>query len=291
MFGSNKTKGEAAGPSARAGKRFAPEGRRALCGLALMAALGLSVSGVIAGAAGRTVTAVSLELPTGAASQQTETKTGDLSDFYKSDSMILLSLPELEAESAFVAGAFSDAPELTNTVDFDDYVSVTSEEEANEMIRQIQARKEREARAKAEREARLAQQQALIQQGGFVRFNRQGIPISQKTANIELDANGVPTHYSYCITGKATAYYGGTRTATGTRPMQGSVAVNPRQIPYGTRMWIVSTDGSIVYGLGVAEDTGGFIYLKTGPTIDVYFNTYEDCVHWGLRNVNIYILD
>ena len=290
MFGFKKRTGETGGSSDPA-NRFAAGKRGALRGLALIAALGLSSTALITGTPQRLADVVSAELPKSAAVSYAPTGSFGLADFYKRDSMILLSLPELEAEAAFVAGVFTRQPILRSEVDFNDYISVVCAEEANAKVRELEERKEREARAKAEREARLAQQQALIRQGGYVRFNRQGIPISQKTANIELDANGVPTHYSRCITGKATAYYGGTRTATGTRPMQGSVAVNPRQIPYGTRMWITSTDGSIVYGLGVAEDTGGFIYLKKGPTIDVYLNTYEDCVGWGLRNVNIYILD
>lgn len=261
-----------------------PEKRAALRGSALMAAVGLCVSALITVTPRWFARAVSVN----AAAQA---DAGGISDFYRKDSLILLSLPELEAEKTFVSDAFAEAPILLQSTEIDDYISVIGAAEANTKVRAINERKEREARAKAQREAMLAQQQALVEQGGFVRFNRQGVPISQKTGFVELDANGVPTHYSRCITGTATAYYGGTSTATGTRPMQGSVAVNPKQIPYGTRMWITSADGSIVYGLGVAEDTGGFIYLSKGPVVDLYFNLYEDCVSWGLRYVNIYILD
>ena len=290
MFGLKNTKRE------RAERPDAPVGgasfelRGAIRGFALMAAMGFSVSALITGTPRWLSAAVSAELPHSAAAS-VETAAGDLSDFYKNDSMVLLSLPELKAEADFVARAFTEAPLLTAAVDFADYVSVVGKEEADQRVREIEERKAREAREKAEREARIAQQQALIRQGGYVRFNRQGIPISQKTGLVPLDANGVPVSYSRCITGRATAYNGGSYTATGTRPMQGSVAVNPRQIPYGTRMWIVSTDGSIVYGLGVAEDTGGFIYWDNGPTIDVYLNSESDCNSWGVRGVNIYILD
>ena len=291
MFGFKKSAPAGTDHSEKPEHRFSFEGRGAMRGFALMAVMGLSVSALIAGTPRWFAAMVSAELPRSAAASYAQTENGGLSDFYKKDSLILLSLPELEAEAAFVESAFAATPILTPPVDFDGYVSVVGAQEANERLREIAERKEREAREKAEREARLAQQQALIQQGGFVRFNRQGIPISQKTDFVPLDASGVPVSYTRCITGRATAYNGGSRTSTGTRPMQGSVAVNPRQIPYGTRMWIVSTDGSIVYGLGVAEDTGGFIYWNNGPTIDVYLNVESDCDIWGVRNVNIYILD
>lgn len=107
---------------------------------------------------------------------------------------------------------------------------------------------------------------------------------------IELDGNGRPLHYKKLITGKATAYCGGGITATGQRAMPGRIAVNPRQIPYGTKMYIVSSDGKYVYGYCVASDTGGF--AKRGSAIaDLYFHSYNECVQFGRRSVEIYILE
>jgi len=126
----------------------------------------------------------------------------------------------------------------------------------------------------------------------YVNLNRNGIPMSQyqMPASLQLDANGIPTSYSYIIEGTGTAYYGGTGTATGTKVCQGVVAVDPREIPYGTEMWITSSDGSIVYGYCRAEDTGGFIYWANGATVDLYMNEYADCCKWGFRGVKIYVL-
>ena len=115
-----------------------------------------------------------------------------------------------------------------------------------------------------------------------------GQPIS-KLGTVELDGNGVPKHYKTVYSGSGTAYTGGTSTATGRKPAVGLVAVDPKKIPYGSRLYIVATDGT-VYGYAIAADTGGFIY--DGRTIvDVYMNSYDDCVQWGRKNVNVYVLE
>lgn len=108
---------------------------------------------------------------------------------------------------------------------------------------------------------------------------------------IELDANGIPVSYAECITGKASAYSTGTATSTGVAARPGYVAVNPNQIPYGTKMYIVSADGKYVYGYAIAADTGGFAYNGSGRIIDLRFNTKDECSDFGVRPVNIYILD
>lgn len=109
-------------------------------------------------------------------------------------------------------------------------------------------------------------------------------------ASLTFDENGVPENYLYYIDGKATAYSGGGLTSTGSTVTPGVVAVDPREIPYGTEMWIVSSDGRYVYGFARAEDTGGFIYWPRGATVDLYMNTESDCDTWGFRGVRIYVL-
>lgn len=107
---------------------------------------------------------------------------------------------------------------------------------------------------------------------------------------IELDANGRPVNYVKKLTGKATAYCKGTTCATGVKVRPGYIAVNPKQIPYGTKMYIVSSDGKYHYGYSIAADTGGF--AKTGSAIaDLYMYSYDDCIQFGRRNIEIYILE
>lgn len=108
-------------------------------------------------------------------------------------------------------------------------------------------------------------------------------------SHVKLNANGVPTKYKKIVDGKAAAYSGGWGTASGRKPMPGHIAVDPKQFPYGTEMWIVSTDGKYVYGYAIAADTGGFVQQKTF-TVDLYMHSYEEACRWGARQVRIYVL-
>lgn len=126
----------------------------------------------------------------------------------------------------------------------------------------------------------------------YVPLNNQKVPMSQYTVpdSVKIGEDGVPEYYSYYIDGIATAYCDVGTTATGTHTYQGTVAVDPREIPYGTEMWITSLDGSYVYGYCRAEDTGGFIYYSNGATVDLFMYSSDECWDWGRTNVRIYIL-
>lgn len=105
------------------------------------------------------------------------------------------------------------------------------------------------------------------------------------------DSNGATVAYSQVLTGSGTAYTApaGAGTATGVRAYHGGVAVNPNIIPYGSKLYIVSTDGSFVYGYATAVDTGGALMAGTA-IVDCYYNTYDECVNFGRRDVNVYVL-
>ena len=111
------------------------------------------------------------------------------------------------------------------------------------------------------------------------------------SAAIELDANGNPVNFKKHITVQATAYtYTGNNCSTGVAPQPGYIAVNPNFIPYGTKMYIKSSDGSYIYGYAVAADTGGFIKSKP-KNVDLFMASKAACVAFGRRNVEIYILE
>lgn len=103
-------------------------------------------------------------------------------------------------------------------------------------------------------------------------------------------SNGETLRFSKAISMTATAYTAGhggvgTRTASGTAVREGVVAVDRRVIPLGTKLYIVA-NGGVVYGHAVAEDTG-----VRGNRIDLYFDTYEECIQFGRRDCMVYILE
>ena len=105
-------------------------------------------------------------------------------------------------------------------------------------------------------------------------------------------ASGATMKFSQARTMKCTAYTAGhdgvgTRTATGTTVHRGTVAVDQRYIPLGTRMFIVTEKGSYVYGMAKAEDTG----MRGDNKLDLYMDSYNECVSFGRRNCKVYILN
>lgn len=77
-------------------------------------------------------------------------------------------------------------------------------------------------------------------------------------------------------------------TYSGTVARVGAIAVDPTVIPLGTRMYIYSNDGEYIYGVATAEDTGSSI---KGNKIDLYFDTFDECWIFGIRDCTVYILD
>ena len=103
--------------------------------------------------------------------------------------------------------------------------------------------------------------------------------------------NGDTLAFSAVKNMTATAYTAGEHgvdsyTATGTHVRTGTVAVDKRVIPLGTKMYIVTSKGSYIYGLSVAEDTG-----VRGNIVDLYMHSYEECINFGRRGVTVYILE
>lgn len=95
--------------------------------------------------------------------------------------------------------------------------------------------------------------------------------------------------YTGVITSSATAYCDKGKTAIGTEARVGAIAVDPRVIPYGTRMFIISEDGEYVYGIATAEDTGSRKHI-IGTRIDLHFDTRAECIQFGNRDCLVFFL-
>ncbi len=105
-------------------------------------------------------------------------------------------------------------------------------------------------------------------------------------------ASGKSLNYSKKLTVTATAYTAssGSRTASGRAAQYGVIAVDPKVIPLGTKLYIESTDDGKTwkYGYCVAGDTGGAI---KGNKIDLYYNSERECVQFGRRSAVVYVLN
>jgi 3D (Asp-Asp-Asp) domain-containing protein len=89
--------------------------------------------------------------------------------------------------------------------------------------------------------------------------------------NIRLTLNVESTAYTYT----------GNKTATGVEPRKGLIAVDPKVIAMGSKVYVEG------YGYAIAADTGGAI---RGNRIDVFFPTLRQCIDWGRKPVHIYVL-
>ena len=105
-----------------------------------------------------------------------------------------------------------------------------------------------------------------------------------------------PTNYSRVEVFTATAYdaspadngqWAG-KTSTGMPLVYGVVAVDPKVIPYGTKMYIESVDGQYKYGYAIPGGCGGAI---KGNKVDLFFPSRSTCYSFGRRAVKIYFLD
>lgn len=136
----------------------------------------------------------------------------------------------------------------------------------------------------------------LVQVGTKVNVVTTGLPVGTPISEmaepsyLKIGEDGLPTKYKSVINAKATAYcIPGGITSTGKKAQTGYIAVDPKEIPYGTEMYIVSADGQYVYGYCIAADTGSYIY-DVDWTVDLFMNSEAQCRNWGRRDIIIYVL-
>lgn len=123
--------------------------------------------------------------------------------------------------------------------------------------------------------------------------------VAMGTLSFYTPSRGGKVAYTNSMRMRATAYTAGYEstgknpgdagygiTATGTVAKRNSdsyssVAVDPRVIPLGTKLYVEG------YGYAIAEDTGGAI---KGNKIDLFFNSCSEAYNWGVRWVNVYVV-
>lgn len=103
---------------------------------------------------------------------------------------------------------------------------------------------------------------------------------------ITCSASAYDLSYESCGKNPGDRGYG--ITASGMKAQRGVIAVDPRVIPLGTRLYVESMDSYPDYGYAIAGDTGGAI---KGNRVDLFMDSYSEAMRFGRRQVKVYILD
>ncbi|WP_240675676.1 3D domain-containing protein [Ammoniphilus sp. CFH 90114] len=114
-------------------------------------------------------------------------------------------------------------------------------------------------------------------------------PLNEKIVSVS------GSHYEYKtkMSMKSTAYgpHVGSRTATGKKVKFGMIAVDPKVIALGTKVYVTGYQSPYLPSegfLAVAEDTGGAI---KGKKIDIFINqSRRNIMKYGVQQVDVYIL-
>lgn len=119
--------------------------------------------------------------------------------------------------------------------------------------------------------------------------------------NLYVTSRGRPLRYQKVYIMRATAYdlsvescgklpdhpeYGITFSGTKARP--GVVAVDPRVVKLGSKLYIESMDRTPDYGFAKAEDTGSAI---KGNRVDLFIEDRAQALRYGVRTVKVYVLE
>ncbi len=133
----------------------------------------------------------------------------------------------------------------------------------------IKLRTPEEIAAEEAQAQQAAQEESLALREGYVETSRgalryTNVMVMEASAYLPSDGGGS------CV------------TATGLPATHGVVAVDPAVIPLGTRLYIPG------YGVAIAADTGGMI---EGDMIDLCMEDYDDCMEFGRRDIDVYILE
>lgn len=103
---------------------------------------------------------------------------------------------------------------------------------------------------------------------------------SQESSYNGLRSLGVFKTTAYCPCARCSEGWG-RRTSTGATATSGhTIAVDPRVIPYGSRVMI----NGVIY---TAEDRGGGV---RGHHVDIFFNTHGETYQYGTRNAEVFLV-
>ena len=149
-----------------------------------------------------------------------------------------------------------------------------------DITRRAATRLEQQARAAQERSAKITTPPAVAVAATPVAATSTTIPTTTTPTAAPAPAAVAPQSGPRNLVVDAVAYHLPGRTASGLPVGVGVIAVDPRVIPLGTRVFVPG------YGPAVAADTGSAII---GNIIDLWMPTTAQARAWGRRTVTITI--
>ena len=126
----------------------------------------------------------------------------------------------------------------------------------------------------------------VVEYGTVMNFRNSRGDTVRYTKVLKMDATSYTA--SFEDTGKHPDHPAFGITYTGMRVREGMIAVDPRVIPLGTKVYVEVPGPAPDYGFAIASDIGSAI---KGNLIDLYFDSAERVRQWGRRKVVVYILN
>lgn len=161
-----------------------------------------------------------------------------------------------------------------------------AKEAAERAVEQARIAKERAAQKEAEAAAQLAITKA--EKNILVSPTKTKVPTKSPTStptkttttNTTTPAtNPEPSNMKYLGALSSTAYtHTGNNMANGEKPYEGAVACN--LVPIGTKLYIEG------YGYFVVKDRIGH-----GSQLDIFMDTYDECIQFGRRTLKVYVVN
>jgi 3D (Asp-Asp-Asp) domain-containing protein/peptidoglycan hydrolase CwlO-like protein len=158
---------------------------------------------------------------------------------------------------------------------------------SEEKKKQLEATQKDQQAEQKKLEAALQKSNTLLEKVKGEKSSVQKTLADIRTRIAEIQPQGINLAGEWKVI--ATAYYAGGGglngdgvTATGLRARKGIIAVDPRLIPLGTKLYIEG------YGQALAADTGGWI---KGDRVDLCFDSLDECYRYGRKKIYIYLVE
>lgn len=223
-----------------------------------------------------------------------------------------IEISELDVVAPFIDGKIYDGGHINITRVWDEYVKEESTVPYFTEINLVSHLEPHEIELVQDGEAGLKEvtyqiryENGKMMSRNFVKEEIVKDPVSEiknkGSEELFVTSRGLPFRYSKVIVCQATAYdlsyescgkypdhpaYGITFSGTQARP--GVIAVDPKVIPLGSKVYVESLDSTADYGFASAEDTGSAI---KGQKVDLFIGDNRAALRYGRRYVRVYIIE